>query len=219
MNELTESNVKQEALTVEQQAEAVQIATNEQYESAATILKNIKESRQKFIDFFAPAKKAAAAAHKAICANEKSCTDPCDKAESIIKSKMLTYQRRIEAERKAQEEEQRKAQQAEADKLLAEAAKAEEQGDTLQATVNMAMAEQMASIKPAVQVVAPKVSGVSTKKVWKVNITDERAVPSYIAGICIRSVDEKALLQLRRLNPNVEIAGVSFYQGSTLAVR
>lgn len=219
MNELTESTVKQEALSVEEQAQAIVITNNTEYESAVTILKSIKESKQRFIDFFAPAKKAAAAAHKAICANEKSCTDPCDKAESIIKGKMLDYSRRVEAERRALEEEQRKAQQAEADKLLAEAAKAEEQGDTLQATVNMAMAEQMASIKPAVQVVAPKVSGVSTKKVWKVKITDEKSVPSYVSGVCIRPVDTKKLLDLRRLNPNVEITGISFVQDSALSVR
>lgn len=219
MNELTESTVKQEALSVEEQAQAVVISNNSEYESAVTILKSIKESKQRFIDFFAPAKKAAAAAHKAICANEKSCTDPCDKAESIIKGKMLDYTRRVEAERKALEEEQRKAQQAEADKLLAKAAEAEETGDAFQASVNMAMAEQVVSISPAVQVSAPSVRGVSTKKVWKVRITDEKTVPAYVNDICVRPIDEKALLQLRKLNPNVKIAGVAFYQDSTIAVR
>ena len=89
MEQLTESNVRQKALTVEQQAEAVQIVTNTDFENAAAILKNIKTSKQKFIDFFAPSKKATDAAHKAVVANEKACTGPCDKAESIIKRKML----------------------------------------------------------------------------------------------------------------------------------
>lgn len=219
MNELTESTVKQEALSVEEQAQAVVISNNTEYESAVTILKSIKESKQRFIDFFAPAKKAAAAAHKAICANEKSCTDPCDKAESIIKGKMLDYSSRVEAERRALEEEQRKAQQAEADKLLAEAAKAERQGDAVTATVNMAIAEQVVSVKPTVQIVAPSVQGVSKKKGWKVKITDEKAVPAYVNEICVRPVDERVLLQLRKLNPNVDIPGAEFYQEETLAIR
>ena len=83
----------------------------------------------------------------------------------------------------------------------------------------MAMAEQVSGIVPAVHVVAPKVHGVSTKKVWKVRVNDAKAVPAYIAGICIRPVDERALLQLHRLNPNVEIPGCEFYQSEQLTVR
>lgn len=216
---MDELAVKAEATTLEQQAEAVKIATNSDFENAATILKNIKASKQKFIDFFAPSKKATDAAHKAVVANEKSCTDPCDKAESIIKRKMLAYSTKIEAEKRAAEEQAKKAAQEESDRLLAEAAKAEKSGDTMQATVNMAMAEQMESVKPAVQVFKPQVQGISTKKVWKVRVDDEKAVPNYANGICIRPVDERAIMQLHRLNPNVTIPGVTFFQTEQLAVR
>jgi ribosomal protein S12 len=219
MEQLTESNVRQKALTVEQQAEAVQIVTNTDFENAAAILKNIKTSKQKFIDFFAPSKKATDAAHKAVVANEKACTGPCDKAESIIKRKMLSFSQKIEAERRAAEEAARKAAQEESDRLLAEAAKAEESGDTMQATASMTMAEQVDSIKPAVQVAAPKVTGVSTKKVWKVRVNDAKAVPAYVSDVCVRPIDERALLQLRKLNPGIEIPGVTFFQTEQLAVR
>ena len=219
MNELTESTVKQEALTVEQQAEAVQIATNADFENAAKILKGIKNSKQKFIDFFAPAKEATNAAHKAVVANEKACITPCDKAESIIKCKMLTYSQKVEAERRAAEEQARKAAREESDRLLAEAAKAEKSGDTMQATVNMAMAEQMESVKPTVQIAAPKVTGVSKKKIWKCRITDSSEVPVAVCGVCIRPIDTTAVMQLHRLNPNIKIPGCTFYQDTQLAVR
>jgi ribosomal protein S12 len=219
MNELTESNVKSEALTVEQQAEAVQITNNEQYENAATILKTIKESRQKFIDFFAPAKKAAAAAHKAICANETACTDPCDKAESIIKGKMLTYTKQLEAQRKAAEEETRKAQQAEADKLLEQAAQAEQQGDSMAASMAMAQADMVSQITTKVEVAKPKVAGVSTRSKTVVKIVDDAKVPAFVNGFCIRTVDEKAILTLHKLNPGLTIPGISFEQEKTLSVR
>lgn len=216
MDELT---VKQEATSLEQQAQAYTIATNEDYEQAAEFLKRVKAARKQVEDYWEEPIKKAFEAHKALTVKRKQMTDTCDSAEKVMKRKMLAYSTKIEAERRAAEEQARKAAQEEADRLLAEAAKAEESGDTMQATVNMAMAEQVASIKPAVQVVAPKIQGVSTKKVWKVKITDAKAVPSYVAGICIRPVDERAIMQLRRLNPNVEIAGVAFFQTEQLAVR
>jgi hypothetical protein len=216
---MNEIQVKEQATTLEQQAQAYTISTNEDYSEAANFLKRVKGATNEVKAYWKPAKDAAAKAHKEICEKEKAMLSICESAEKILKAKMLTYSQEIEAQRRAAEEEARKAAQAESDRLLAEAAKAEKSGDTMQATVNMAMAEQMEAVKPAVQVAAPAVQGISTKKVWKVRVTDEKAVPAYVAGICIRPVDERAIMQLHRLNPNIEIAGISFYQESTLAVR
>jgi hypothetical protein len=216
---MNEIQVKEQAATLEQQAQDYQIVSNTDYEEAAGFLKRVKGAETEVKAYWKPAKDAAAKAHKEICEKEKAMLSICESAEKILKGKMLVYSQKIEAERRAAEEEARKAAQAESDRLLAEAAKAEKSGNSMAATVNMAMAEQMESVKPAVQVAAPKVTGISTKKVWKARITDEKAVPTYIAGICIRPVDERALLQLHRLNPNVEIAGVEFVQDEILAVR
>ena len=216
MDELT---VRQEATTLEQQAQAYTIENNEDYEQAAGSLKRVKGAEKEVKAYWKPAKDAAAKAHKEICEKEKAMLCICESAEQTLKQKMLAYSTKIEAERRAAEEQARKAAQEESDRLLAEAAKAEESGDSASATVNMAMAEQMESVKPTVQIAAPKVTGVSKKKVWKVRVDDEKAVPSYANGICIRPVDERAIMQLHRLNPNVKIDGVSFYQENTLAVR
>lgn len=216
---MNEIQVKEQAATLEQQAQAYQIITNEDYEQAAGFLKRVKGAAKEVSEYWKPAKDAAAKAHKEICEKEKAMLSVCDSAERVMKTKMLTYSQKIEAERRAAEEQARKAAQKESDRLLAEAAKAEKSGDTMQATVNMAMAEQMESVKPAVQVSKPQVQGISTKKVWKVRVTDAKAVPAYVAGICIRPVDERAIMQLHRLNPNVEIAGCTFYQDMQLAVR
>lgn len=216
MDELT---VKQQTTTLEQQAQAYAISTNEDYSEAANFLKRVKGARKQVEDYWEEPIKKAFEAHRALTAKRKQMTDTCDSAERVMKRKMLEYDRKIEAERRAAEAAARKAQQEESDRLLAEAAKAEKSGNTMQATVNMAMAEQIESVTPTVQVSKPQVQGISTKKIWKVKITDERAVPNYANGICIRPVDERAIMQLHRLNPNIEIAGVSFYQENTLAVR
>lgn len=216
---MDEIEVKQQATTLEQQAQAYQIATNDDYEQGAEFLKRVKGTEKEVKAYWKPAKDAAAKAHKEICQKEKAMLSICESAESCLKQKMIAYSQKIEAERRAAEEAARKKAQEESDRLLAEAAKAEKSGDTASATVNMAMAEQMENVKPAVQVAAPKVAGVSKKKVWKVKITDEKAVPTYVAGICIRPVDERAIMQLHRLNPNVKIPGVTFFQTEQLAVR
>lgn len=216
---MDELAVKQEATTLEQQAKAYTISTNEDYSEAAEFLKRVKGAANEVKTYWKPAKDAAAKAHKEICQKEKAMLSICESAEDVLKAKMLSYSRKVEAERRAAEEEARKKAKEESDRLLAEAAKAEKSGDAMAATVNMAMAEQMESVKPAVQMAKPKVQGISTKKVWKVKVTNEKAVPPYANGVCIRPVDERAIMQLHRLNPNVEIPGCTFYQDTQLAVR
>ena len=216
MDELT---VRQEATNLEPQAQAYTIENNEDYEQAAGFLKRVKAAKKQVEDYWREPIQKAFEAHRALTAKRQQMIGVCESAEKVMKRKMLTYSQKIEAERRAAEEQARKAAQEESDRLLAEAAKAEESGDSASATVNMAMAEQVSSIAPAVQVASPKVQGVSTKKVWKVRVNDEKAVPAYANGICIRPIDERALLQLRKLNPNVEIPGCEFFQTEQLAVR
>ena len=216
---MDEIEVKQQATTLEQQAQDYQIATNDDYEQGAEFLKRVKGTEKEVKSYWKPAKDAAAKAHKEICQKEKAMLSICESAEKILKGKMLSYSQKVEADRRAAEEAARKAAQEESDRLLAEAAKAEKSGDSASATVNMAMAEQMENVKPAVQVAAPKVAGVSKKKVWKCCITDSSKVPVAVCGVCIRPIDTKAVMQLHRLNPNVEIPGVTFFQTEQLAVR
>ena len=216
---MDEIEVKQQATTLEQQAQDYQIATNDDYEQGAKFLKRVKGTEKEVKSYWKPAKDAAEKAHKEICQKEKAMLSICESAEKILKGKMLSYSQKVEADRRAAEEAARKAAQEESDRLLAEAAKAEKSGDSASATVNMAMAEQMENVKPAVQVAAPKVAGVSKKKVWKCCITDSSKVPVAVCGVCIRPIDTKAVMQLHRLNPNVEIAGCEFFQTEQLAIR
>lgn len=219
MNELSETQVKQEALSVEEQANALVVNSNEGYNTAAAFLKQIKTAKKKVTEYWKPAKDAAAKTHKEICQKEKAMTSVCDNAEKTIKAKMLTYSQKVEAERRATEEAAEKAKKEEADRLLAEAANAEKSGDTMQANVNMSMAEQVESVTPTVQVATPKVTGVSTKKVWAARVTDAEQVPAYINGFCIRQIDGRAIMQIRKLNPNIKIPGIEFYQKTQIAVR
>lgn len=219
MNELAETAVKEEAFTVEKQAKDLAISSNEDYEFAGNFLKKVKVTQKSIKEYWRPAKDAAAKAHKEICEKENAMLSVCNEAEKTIKGKMVTYNERVEAERRAAEEEARKAAQKEADRLLAEAEKAESEGDSLSANIAVAQAETISEMPAAVNIDKPKVQGVSTRKKLTAVITDESKVPSYISGICIRPVDTKAILQLKKLNPNLEIPGISFKAESILSVR
>ena len=216
---MDELSVKQQATTLEQQAQAYTITTNDDYEQAAGFLKRVKAAKKQVEDYWREPIQKAFEAHRALTAKRQQMIGVCDSAEKVMKRKMLSYSQKIEAERRAAEEAARKKAQEESDRLLAEAAKAEKSGDTMQATVNMAMAEQVSSIKPAVHVAAPKVTGVSKKKVWKCCITDSSKVPVAVCGVCIRPIDTKAVMQLHRLNPSIGIDGIEFYQDEQIAVR
>lgn len=219
MSELTEVNVKEKALSVEEQAKAVQVTNNVEYETAAEMLKSIKSAKKQVNDYWEEPIKKANEAHKALTSKRKEMTDICDAAEKILKRKMITYSQKIEAERRAAEEEARKKAQEEADKLIEQAAKSEEQGDTMTANVQMAQAEMVTQITPKIEVQKPKVAGISTRTKTVVKIIDDKQVPAYFNGFCIRTVDEKAILALHKLNPGLEIPGIKFEKQKTLAVR
>lgn len=216
---MNEIQVKEQATTLEQQAQDYQIQTNEDYSEAADFLKRVKGVEKEVKDYWKPAKEAAAKAHKAICKKEKTMLSICEKAESILKEKMLAYSQKVEAQRKAAEEEARKARQAEADKLLEQAAQAEQHGDAMAAEMAMAQADMVTQMTTKVEVAKPKVAGVSTRSKTVVKVVDDEKVPAYVNGFCIRKVDEKAILALHKLNPGLEIPGVVFEQEQILAVR
>lgn len=215
----TELTVQQETNQMVQAAQDISIADNVQFEYAAGLLKKVKQTKKQVTDYWKPAIDAANKTHKELTAKRKAMTDICDKAESIVKKKMLTYQQEQDAKRRAAEEEAKRLAQAESEKALSEAAEAEQSGDTIGAAIKMQQAESISTFTPTVVVEKPKVSGVSTRTKEVVTITDDAKVPAYINGFPIRTVDAKAIMALHKLNPTLEIPGIEFKTEQVLSVR
>jgi len=216
---MNEIQVKEQAATLEQQAQAYTISSATDYEEAAGFLKRVKAAKKQVEDYWQEPIQKAFEAHRALTAKRQQMVSVCDSAERVMKGKMLTYSQKIEAERRAAEEEARKAQRAEADKLLEQAAQAEEQGDVMAAEMAMVQAGLVWQIQTKVEVVKPAVKGVSTRSKTVVKIVDDAKVPAYLNGFCIRTVDEKAILTLHKLNPGLVIPGIVFEQEKILSVR
>ncbi|QNO18958.1 hypothetical protein [Caproicibacterium amylolyticum] len=215
----TELTVQQETNQMVQEAQNVSISDNAQFESATDLLKRVKRTKKKVDEYWEPAISAANKTHKELTAKRKAMTDICDRAESIVKGKILTYQQEQDAKRRAAEAEAQKLAQAESERILAEAAEAEQSGNTIEAAIKMQQAETVSTFTPTVMVDKPKISGVSTRTKEVVAVTDDAKVPAYINGFAIRTVDTKAIMQLHKLNPSLQIPGIEFRKEQVLSVR
>jgi hypothetical protein len=195
-------------------ANIITVTNQEDYGYATEFLKNVKTVSKNIVDYFAEDKKKASELHKSIVQKEKDLLTPLTSAENIVKQKMATYadeQRRIERELQAKQEEARKI---EADRLMAEAANAETNGDTLQAEINLSMAESLVNNNNF----QGNTRQQGTREVKELKVFNESLVPCYVNGICIRPVDMVALKKLYSLTNQVP-DGVSVETKTTIVIR
>lgn len=203
-----------------ERANNMTVNSQDDYEQAAKALVEIKTRTKQIKDYWQKPKADAAAAHKTICDKEKEMLKPLNEAESIIKRTMVAYQNAVEKARIEAEEAAKKRKQEETDRLLAQAIKAQEEGNDHDAEINMAMAQMIDDMNPVQSILRPKAAGTSIRKTWKARVINEKAVPAYVNGIEVRKISITALNDLAKMtNGTLEIPGVEFYQESTLSVK
>lgn len=201
-------------------AQKLRVSTQEEYEGAATFLKDIKEQAKRIKDYWAEPKAKAAAAHKDIVAREKAMLNPLAEAEAIVKRSMSDYTAAVLKARREAEEEARRRQQEEAERLLNQAIDAESAGDDQGAAIGLAMAEMVNDMETPPTIEAPKVSGITNRKTWKARVTDPTQVPAYCNGIELRTINMSALNSLAKMSKGTAVVpGVEFYEDTSIAVR
>ncbi len=219
---LQEQNMKSSVSAVELKAKSVVVKSQDDYEKAAEFVKEIKRVSASVTEFFAPIKTAANQAHKAVCNREKEMLTPLVNAEKEIKKTMGDYILEQERLKRAEEERLRKLAQEEANRKLQEAMTLEEKGDKQAAEESLAEADFMENAANNVVVTAPKTSaeGVSYTSSWEVEAIDNSKVPVYHNGVCLRPVDEKAVLSaIKAAKGQIEIPGVKFKEVKVLTIR
>lgn len=217
-----ERTLGREVTQVERNAMSVVIATDEDYVTAAEITKAVKQTQKKVKDYWEPLRASTYKAYQDVMGKKKQMAEPLERAEKILKGKMAAFMAQKERERKAREEAARKAAQMETDRMLAEAASYEKNGDAMGAEMAMAEAEIMDDAAAGIVIAskAPKVDGVSTAKTWQITNVDLSKVPAEIAGVVIRPLDEKAVLALiRATKGQVKIPGIEFEETVAISVR
>lgn len=168
---------------------ALVIASDTQYAAAADHLKTIKAFQRRVTDWFAPLKRKAQDAHRALCEEERKILTPAADDERRIKAAIGAYTEQQERARREEETRLREeARQREETARLAEAAALEREaqatGDaTLQAAAE-ALIEAPIAVAPvqAVTPPAPKVEGVSYREVYRAEVTDLMTLVKAVAA-------------------------------------
>jgi hypothetical protein len=170
--------IKAEVAPVVFDAKNIVVCDSESYQNAGAFLSKLKAAQKKVSDFFAPMKKKAHEAHKAITEQESETLTPLKNAERIINETMIAYKR--ECERRAMEE-QRKAQAIADEAARKERERLEKEAAKLKTPeLREQRLEQAASIIPPVIAVAsdvPKFDGLTTAKTWKAEVVDVSVLP------------------------------------------
>ena len=186
--------LEQETLTLYEQATALTICDQATYAAAGEVGKSLKALKSKITDYFAPMKKAAHEAHKAITKKESDELAPVEEAMEVVRKTMNIYiqeQDRIrkEAERKAQAEAEEVARK-ERERLEKQALAAMEKGKDEKAESLMEKAEAVyaapVTIEPVVEKTVHTASGnITQTKELQITITDAKA---FIAELVKRNV-------------------------------
>lgn len=155
------------------------IQTDVEYTAVAERLKVITAFKRKVQDFFAPHKKRANDAHKALCDDEKKVLRPAEADEAKLKTALVAYTTEKERIRRAEEARLREEQRiAEETRRLEEAAALEREAA---ATGDLALKEQAEQLIdapiPMMPVQAetpapPKVDGISYRDVYRGDVVD-----------------------------------------------
>lgn len=215
-----ENEQKSSAVKIYEQAQMLTINTAQDYDGAAEFTKQVKSLSKRIKDYWEPLKKSARASWQSLVDREKELLTPLEKAEAEVKAKMAAYQRKVQEEERAARELAEKLKREEAERLLAEAARAAEQGNEMEAEIILAQAEIIETSQPAVQMQAPKATGVSTRTLYRAKIIDESKVPTEVAGVVIRPVDLSAINKLAQASKGkVQIPGIEIYEEQSVAVR
>ena len=217
-----EKEIQNEVNRVEIQVKDMVISSEEEYEKAAEIGRQIKEKAKTVTDFFKPMKDSAYQAHKAVCDREKTMLKPLQEAEKILKKIMSEYYQEQERKRLELEENMRREAEAERERKLNEAAELEKDGKTEEEEVALMEAQIVESVAAGATVVMPtiKTKGVSNRKDWKIESIDHGKVPVTFSGIVIRPVDEKAVMRLIKASKgSIQIPGIRYSETINVSIR
>lgn len=225
---VVDQQLEQTALTTVQQARAMEVKTVEQRTLAAETGRIIAGLIKEATDWFAPMKRAAAAAHKEICNRENSTLEPLEAAKRYLSTQIGQFdaaeeQRRRVEEARLQEvvrqEAEAEARRVAEDRAILDAIEAEGAGDAKAAAalLNNPVPVEVYVAPVILPTSVPKTAGVSARKAFKFRITDVNAINrDYLVA------DEKKIGQVVRalgLKAAAQIGGIEVYEENSAAFR
>ena len=222
---MDELQLRQEVSPVLAKAVNIAVQNAEQYSYAADFLKMLKEAQRKVKDYFEPMKTNTYQAWKEVCAKENQMLEPLGKAESEIKTKMLNYQRIEEEKRQA---EQRRLQAIADEQARKEKERLEREAAKLKTPElkEKRLAQADAVISPIIEIQpeTPKVSGISTRKIWKAEVVSKidfvKAAVNDQNILALLEIDVAKLNKIAQATKGqISYPGISFYEETIMSSR
>lgn len=212
-NSIEVAAITEGALALADKYDNYAVATVEEYTAGARHLKGIKAALTQVVEERFKITRPMDAAKTAVMDFFGQFTSRLMHAEGAVKRALLAYsneQDRIQRENRRKEEER---QRKEEEKLRQASEDAREAGRDDRADILEDRAESVAMAPTAPVVSTPKVSGISTRPVWKFEITDPKLVPREYM-----TVDEKKIGGVvRALKDQAKIPGVRVYSQKTMS--
>lgn len=214
-----ESKQRDWAALAVQQSETFTVTTQQNYDNAAELIKDIKYKIKQIEEYWKPLKGKAYSAWKDICAKENELLAPFAKAENALKDKMKEFQRKKLEEERLLREEQERFRREEAERLMKAAEEAAKEGMEEHADYLVEEAAKV-EVMEFKQPKKHKTAGTSAIKTWKARITNDSLVPVEFAGTMLRPVDTATLDRLAKATKGgMKIPGVEFYEDIQVRVR
>lgn len=210
-----DSEFKGQGSKMVSQAQELTIANSMDYEHAGQFLVEVKGIGKRLLERFEDPCRKARAAWNAMTAMRDEAVAPFEAAETIIKQKMGKYNYDIEEKRRKEAEKAmalayKKAEEERA-RQISEAKKAKDK----EAMENLRQAPlEVPSVAPRTPE-APKVSGVSYRKVWKVSHVDAAKLPARYLMPDMKAIEST----VRGLGAKHGIPGVSVVEETITSVR
>lgn len=220
-----EKSVKETAIIYNDCSKVV-VTNNEEYQTATSHLKIIKEKSKEIEDRRVSMTKPINESLRSINAFFKEPQELLKKAEGVIKAAALKFQQEQELIRRKEEarlaEQARKEEEKKRNQLAAQAEKAKAKGREDKAQDLQIMADTYTVPQQVVETKYEEVKGISTKKTMKAVIKDISKIPqNYYIN------DERILKAIQSImnkfavatGGNVPVSGVKFEEEEVMSVR
>lgn len=206
-----EQKLIKQAEDISTQVTAIKITNQIEYEQAGEHLKSVKADYKKLEELRLSMTRPIDESKRKIMELFRIPLDKLVNAESWLKKVMLIYQQtqerlRQEQERKLQEKAEKERQEA-----LRKAEQAREQGKE----ANAEKLEEKANniIAPVLAPTIEKVSGVTTKKIWKFEVIDENLIPHKYLIPDLAKIGK----EIRACGDSIKISGIRIYSEEVIS--
>lgn len=216
---------EKDAINWEQVAKAYVIDSPEMAEAAAEDLKSIKAKAKDLDTLRTTLKKPSLEEGRAIDKHFKKPLEFLSSAEGVLKGAILKFQQAEHQRLLAQQQQQEREAQAERERQEQDRqerlAQAEESGDT---DAVAAINEELTFAPVVPQSETTKLSGISTRSVWKGRVNDKlaliKAVAEGRADVALLDVNQQVLDGLAKaLKSGLSVPGCEAYEDQSLSVR